>query len=164
MPLVPFAQLPSSARLWIFAADRPLTGPDRERLLTQVDAFLAGWSAHGVPLTCARDLRHDQFLFVAVDEAATGASGCSIDAMVRGLRTLEREIGATLIDSPPIWYRDQGKLRGASREHFAELARAGSVSLDTPVFDNTLATVGEVRDGRWEVPARESWHRLAFFE
>ena len=163
MPMASFNQLPASARLWIFAAERPLSSAEKSRLLEQVDGFLSGWQAHGMPLTSARDLKYDQFLFVAVDQTTAGASGCSIDAMVRGLKALEREIGIALIDSPPIWYRQNGGIRGASREDFAGLVSAGAVTLETPVFDNTLEALGDVQ-GHWEVPAGQSWHRRAFFE
>jgi hypothetical protein len=32
-----------------------------------------------------------------VDESAAGASGCSVDAMVRSMTTLERELGVELV-------------------------------------------------------------------
>jgi len=44
-----------------------------------------------------------------------------------------------------------------------ELVASGTVSQETVVFDNTLTTVGAVRDGRWELPAADSWHGRAFF-
>jgi hypothetical protein len=37
------------------------------------------------------------------------------------------------------------------------------VTPSTPVFDNTITTVGELREGAWERPAAESWHGRAFF-
>jgi hypothetical protein len=102
VPHVPFASLPDSARLWIFAAERPLTPPERDALLLDVDRFLAQWAAHEVPLTCGRDWRYERFLLVAVDEAAAGVSGCSIDALVRRLREHERQLGIALLDNGPL--------------------------------------------------------------
>ena len=163
MPLVPFDQLPDTARLWIFAAERALDPAEESSLLVRADRFLAQWAAHGTPLFCARELREHRFLLIGVDEARAGVSGCSIDALVRDLKALEREIGVPLVDSSPIWYRDHGTVRGASREHFAGLVAAGGASRQTPVFDNTLTTVGALRAGRWEVPAGEAWHGRAFF-
>ena len=75
MPRVPFEQLPEDARLWIFAAERPLDEPERQRLLAEVDRFADQWGAHTVPLTAGRDLRYDQFLFVAVDQRTAGPVG-----------------------------------------------------------------------------------------
>ena len=85
--------LPPDARLWIFASGRPLSQTERARVLDEVDAFIGQWAAHDMPLTTARDLRYDQFIFVAVDERAAGASGCSIDALVRRIKALQAELG-----------------------------------------------------------------------
>jgi len=162
MPVVSFEQLPPESRLWVFAADRGLSADERARLLEQVDAFLAQWKAHGHPLTVARDWRYDRFLLVGVDEMSAGASGCSIDAMVRTLGELEQALGVQLLDHGPVLFRRDDGIARLPRPAFAELARAGGVSGDTVVFDNTLTRVAELRAGRWETPARESWHARAF--
>jgi hypothetical protein len=91
MPTVPFDQLPDDARVWVFASDRPLAGAHAERLLATVDAFLARWSAHGQPLTAARDWASDRFLVVAVDQRDAHASGCSIDGLFRTLQARPRD-------------------------------------------------------------------------
>jgi hypothetical protein len=162
MPLVAFDALPPDARLWVFAADRPLAGETRERLLESVDAFLSQWSAHGHPLTVARELRYDRFLLVGVDEASAGASGCSIDAMLRTLGELERALAVQLLDHGPVLFRRGDAIERLPRPDFAALARRGGVSPDTVVFDNTVTRVAELREGRWETPARASWHAKAF--
>ena len=131
-------------------------------MLGVVDEFLSTWKAHGVPLTSARDLRYDRFLLVGVDEASAGASGCSIDAMVHHLESLERALGVALLDHGPVLFRQDDAIERLPRPAFAELARRGDVSPDTIVFDNTVSRVGDVREGRWERPARESWHARAF--
>jgi hypothetical protein len=163
MPRTPLATLPDSARLWVFAAERPLLPAERETLLADVDAFLDQWAAHGVPLTSARDWRYDRFLLVAVDEAPAGASGCSIDALTRLLREHEGRLGIGLLDNGPVTYREGDRISRLPRPRFAELAASGTVGPDTTVFDNTVATVGAVRAGRWETAARHTWHGRAFF-
>jgi hypothetical protein len=161
MPRVEFTDMPPSARLWIFAAERALDPSERDQLLSEVDAFLDQWAAHGVPLRASRDLRHDRFLFVAADEQATGASGCSIDAMVRTLKGLQDRLSVRLIDHGPVQYRTNGEIARASRDEFAELAATGAVDERTTVFNNTVTTVGDL--SRWEVPAARSWHGAVFF-
>lgn len=162
MPVVPFDQLPGESRLWIFAAERPLSSSEADSLLAVVDQFLSHWKAHGVPLTVARDWRYDRFLLVGVDEGSAGASGCSIDAMVRQLEQLESALGVSLLDHGPVLFRRGNAIERLPRPAFAELARQGAVSSQTIVFDNTLTRVGEVREGKWETPARASWHARAF--
>ena len=163
MPRTPLATLPDGARLWVFAAERPLIPAEREALLADVDAFLDQWAAHGVPLTSARDWRYDRFLLVAVDEAAAGASGCSIDALTRLLKAHEARLGIALLDNSPVTYRDGERIARVSRSEFGTLADQGTVGIETTVFDNTVSTVGAVRSGQWERPARGAWHGRAFF-
>jgi hypothetical protein len=163
MPRLHFDDLPDDARVWIFAAERPLSADERETLLRDVDAFLDGWAAHGVPLRCGRDFRYDRFLLIAVDEAAAGVSGCSIDALTRTLREHERRLGAALLDNGPVLFRSTDGIARVSRGAFTKLADAGTATPETVVFDNTVPDLGALRAGRWETPARASWHGRAFF-
>jgi len=158
MPLIAFESLPDHARLWVFAASRPLEETEAEHLLSAVDAFLGEWNAHRVPLVTVRHWAYGRFLFVAVYENATGVSGCSVDALVRRLRDIELELDVVLTDHAPVLYRDGDGIRRIGRQDFRELARRGEVGPATTVFDNTIRTVAALRSGAWEVPARASWH------
>ena len=163
MPRIQFDRLPSDARLWIFAAERPLTTGEKQRVLDETDAFIDQWTAHGMPLSAGRELRHRRFVLVGVDERAAGASGCSIDALVRRMQQLERELGMELVNNAPVLYREGGAIHRVPRERYAELAASGTVSPSTLVFDNTLTRVGELAAGKWEVKAADAWHGRAFF-
>ena len=164
MPRVPFTQLPDGSRLWVFAASRPLVADEQASLLQAVDAFLDEWQAHRVPLDCARDFRYGQFLIVGADEEAAGVSGCSIDSLVRTMKTLGQRLGVELIDHASVFYRDDRGVRRVSRDEFAQSATDGAVTPATIVFDNTVSTAGALRGGRWEAPAAETWHGRAFFQ
>ncbi len=163
MPRISFDRLPADARLWIFAASRPLSEDERRRVLVETDAFIDQWMAHGVPLSAARDIRHDQFVLVGVNERAAGVSGCSVDALVRRMTQLQSALGVELTNNAPVLFRRGDKIERVPRERFAELAEKGEVGPDTVVFDNTVERVGDLRDGRWEIPAAGAWHARAFF-
>ena len=164
MPMVPFEALPDESRLWVFGVERALAAVDQESFLSAVDLFLEAWVAHGVPLTCGRDFRRGRFLLVAVDEASAPPSGCSIDAMVGVLRDQERRLGVRVIDNTPVWFVADGEVQRISRSGFGRLAEEGAVGPDTVVFDNTVTRLKDARVGRWEGPARGSWHQSAFFK
>jgi hypothetical protein len=60
-------------------------------------------------------------------------------------------------------YREGGEVVRVPRARFGELAERGTVGPDTTVFDNTVATVGALRAGKWETAARRTWHGRVFF-
>ena len=158
MPIVEFEDLPDSSRVWVFGSDRRLVEKEAAMLLEQVDRFLAGWKAHGAPLTVGRNWRHDRFLTVAVDQATAGASGCSIDGLFRTLKSLEPRLGASLVTSGVVFYRgESGEIMCSPRDRFAELGSERKVSASTEVFDPTVTSLGEWR-ARFELKAGESWH------
>ena len=164
MPRVEFESLPADARVWIFAAERQLTVTEQNRLLGEVDRFIDQWGAHDAPLVASRDLRYEQFLFVAVDQKAVGSSGCSIDALVRQIKLLEQDLDIEFVNHAPILFRRGDEICRVSRNTFLDLVESEKVGLDTVVFDNTVTRLGDVRDGQWELRARESWHGDAFFK
>jgi hypothetical protein len=159
---VPFTELPDEARLWIFSSAEAPAPAVAEELLARVDAFLEEWHAHGHPVVGGRDWRYGRFLMVAADEAATGVSGCSTDALFRVFKGAERDLGISLLDGSLVWYREGNEIRSASRGEFRERVRQGVITPETIVFDNTAATVGDLRAGRWERRMEESWHGKAF--
>ncbi len=158
MPKVPFESLPDHARIWVFGSSAPLAADASAELLRHVDDYLAGWSAHGDPLTCARDWRDERFLVIGVDQSQAGASGCSIDALFRILQGVERSLGVTLLSGGRVFYRDaEGAVQCVDRATYAARARDGLVGDDTPVFDTTLTSAGDYR-ARFERAASTSWH------
>ncbi|HEY4132925.1 MAG TPA: hypothetical protein VGM50_20085 [Gemmatimonadaceae bacterium] len=157
MPIVPFDQLPDSARLWIFASDREVSGAQADTLLAAVDDFLSGWRAHGVPLQAAREWRENRFLAIGVDVTAENASGCSIDGLFRILQALQREIGAQLVGGGRVFYRSRGgAVETTTRDDFSARAKRGEITMATPVFDTGLTDAAAWRT-RFEAPAGVAW-------
>jgi hypothetical protein len=160
MPKRPIDRLSDDARVWVFASDRAVSGGGAERLLAAVDEFLEHWHAHGTLLTSAREWRDERFLIIAAD--GEGASGCSIDGLFRALKTLGGQIGANLVTSGLVFYRNRdGVVESATRPQFSAAAAGGALGPDTPVFDTSLTRLGDVRE-RFERPASVSWHAALF--
>ena len=152
MPRVDFSVLPSAARVWIFASDRPLTGSEADTLLAEVDRFLDQWKAHGAPLRSAREWRDDRFLAIGVDPTAEQASGCSIDGLFRGLRELERSLNTQLVGGGRVFYRDsEGRSLSAPRNEVASV-----IAPDTQVYDTSITDAATYRSG-FVKKASESW-------
>jgi len=158
MPLVPIQDLPDSARVWVFGADKNLDAGATDLLLSEVDRFLSQWHAHGAPLTVGRDWKYGRILTVAVDQSTAGASGCSIDGLFRALKALESRLGASLVTSGVVFFRGPKEaVECVDRERFTALSAEGKVKPETRVFDPTVTTLGEWR-ARFELDAAQSWH------
>lgn len=154
MSYIPFTQLPPHARLWIFAADRDLSEADGMQLQAEASAFVDQWTAHNQALTASSDLRYDRFLMIAVDETAAGASGCSIDELYRRVRMLGETYGVNFMNNMTVHFRDAaGNIISSSRADFGTQA-----SSDSTVFDNSITSIEALRSGKWELPAKQSWH------
>jgi hypothetical protein len=142
----------------VFGADGNLDAGATDLLFREVDRFLSQWHAHGSPLTVGRDWRYGRFLTVAVDQSTAGASGCSIDGLFRNLKALEPRLGASLVTSGLVFYRDRkGEISSVDRDRFTALSAEGKITGKTTVFDPSVTTLGEWR-ARFELEASQSWH------
>lgn len=164
MSVVKFDELPDDARLWIFACERQLSEHELAQLRSNMEQFMTSWTAHKRELTVSWKTEYGQFIFVAVDESAMSASGCSIDSLVHNLQKFEQQIACDIVNTnSKVFYRDDAqRIRCLDRFGFKELAANGAVDEETVVFNNIIQSVGELRQNKWEVPMKESWHMQAF--
>ena len=153
MPRTNIEQLSDDSRIWIFGVAPALDDAKRARMLHAIDLFLRDWAAHNVPVTSAREILHDSFLIIAVDKASE-TSGCSIDRMFGLLRQLERDLGVAILDPNLVFVRHgDGRAGAMTRDEFRAAADPHTI-----VFDTLAERLGDVRSGRWERRAGESWH------
>ena len=163
MPFLPFSTLSNNSRIWIFSSNRELSAAESEMLMTEVGSFLQNWTAHKVETTASADLRYNRFLIIGADEDVAKPGGCSIDEMTRRVRMLGETYGVEFIGMPRVDYRDpSGAIQSISRMEFQKQVDNKEVNSSTIVFDNTLTMLSDLQNGKWELPASESWHARAF--
>ncbi len=153
--------MPDGARLWVFAADRELSGAEADMLQREMQAFVTTWTAHGLAVTGSCMMKYNRFLFIAADESRL-PTGCSTDEMTRRVRILGESYGVEFLGMPRVQYRKGDAIESVLRSDFDSLAKDGTVGSDTIVFNNTVTALGEYRSGKWELPAASSWHKQAF--
>ncbi|MBL8011605.1 MAG: hypothetical protein JNJ64_13455 [Flavobacteriales bacterium] len=150
--------MPAHARAWVYKAARDL-GQAEQRLIRERGAvFTASWAAHGAPLDACVDVLHDRFVVVAVDEAQAQASGCSIDKSVGFIKQLEQDLNLMLTDRMVVVVEREGRVQGVRLQELPSLLAEGLIGLDTIVFDDLVATVGDLRE-RFRVRLADSWMR-----
>jgi hypothetical protein len=153
---VAFDQLPPEARVWIYQANRQLTGPEIISVLPSLARFAEEWTSHGRSLRASAEVLHQQFLVVGLDEGVAGASGCSIDASVRFVAQLEQHLGIELLEKSQLAFSQGGQVQLLKRTELKAAVANGALSPETFYFDNTLATKAEL-DTKWPRPAGETW-------
>jgi hypothetical protein len=155
---VPFDQLPSTARLWIFTSPSPL---DTANILPPLQEFVRTWTAHRQDLQASAWVYDDYFILLAVDEAQTSASGCSIDKATRFVQDLGQSLNLNFLEKRRYFYRNGDEpIHAVDHPTMQAAVQDGIVAENTLVADTLLIQVGDLH--RLWLPFGQSWHRRLF--
>jgi len=155
--LADFKTLPGSSRIWIYQANRSFSPEELTEIRTALDAFITEWTAHGQDLKSGYEIRYKRFIVLALDQSMNAATGCSIDASVHFIQSLEKKYDVSLLDKMNVSYKQGEFVAYKSLIDFKKMAKSRAVSAKTIVFNNLVANKEEYLE-HWEVPASESWH------
>lgn len=89
-----FPNLPGSSRVWTYLCNRALSSKEVNEVQLELNLFTKSWKAHQKQLNASANIICDQYVVFAVDESAAEITGCSIDASVRFVKTLQEKISA----------------------------------------------------------------------
>ena len=159
--LVPFEDLPLESRIWIYQSNRKFTDDEIIEIENELSQFLSSWSAHGASLECSFQLKYNRFIIIAVNQEVQANTGCSIDASVAFIQTLEQKYNVDLLDKMNVAFKQGEFITYKTLLEFKKLAKEKAVSGNTIVFNNLVNSIEEWNEN-WEVPANESWHSRFF--
>ncbi len=154
--LVPFQDLPSESRLWVYQANRLLTSAEKEIVQAELTTFCDQWLAHGHPLKASFKIEHDFFVVLTVDESMVGASGCSIDGSVRMLKELQFKIGVDFFDRTNIAFLSDGSIQVYKLTELKRLFIDGILTADSLSFNNAVSSKGDFKKA-WLISSENSW-------
>ncbi|MGY8933826.1 MAG: ABC transporter ATPase [Flavobacteriales bacterium] len=152
-----FNDLPDDSRLWIYQSNRKLSNEELAIIEPKIIEFLKQWTAHGKELDAGYEIKYNRFIVLGLNQENASASGCSIDASVNFIQSLEKEFGIDLMDKMNVTYYNGDFIAHKSLSDFKKMAKAKSVSKNTVVFNNLVNTKIDYIEN-WEVPAKDSWH------
>ncbi|MEX0363610.1 MAG: ABC transporter ATPase [Allomuricauda sp.] len=155
--LIDFESLEDNSRIWIYQSNRSFTEEELKEIEAGLSSFLKEWTAHGSDLKAGFDIRYKRFIIIGLDQSQSSASGCSIDASVHFIQSLEQKYGVELMDRMNVSFKQGEYIAYKSLKDFKKMAKAKSISKNTTVFNNLVANKLEYLE-HWEVPAGESWH------
>lgn len=152
-----FSELPESARIWVYQSNRNFAEEELTEINDLLAQFLTQWTAHGAALQAAFEIRYNRFIVIGLDQSNASASGCSIDASVHFIQSLEKRYGVELMDRMNVSFKQGDYITYKSMADFKKMAKTKAISKNTIVFNNLVANKQEYLE-HWEVPASESWH------
>jgi hypothetical protein len=157
---IPFQDMPGQARIWVYQASRSLLAPELDQIKQILTQSCQNWEAHGAPLQASFEIKYNQVIIVAVNEAMNAASGCSIDASTRWFKSL----GETL--QVDFFSRDVAVVREEQVELLAlgQLKSAVETGLLTPedqIITPLLQSVEQYRN-QWLSTAEQSYLKRYF--
>jgi len=155
--LVDFKNLPDDSRIWIYQSNRKFSEEEVTTIALKTEEFLTQWTAHGSDLEAGVEIKHQRFVVIGLNQTNASASGCSIDASVHFIQTLEKELGLDLMDKMNVTFYNGAFIAHKTLADFKKMAKNRSVSPNTVVFNNLVNTKEEYQE-HWEVPAKDSWH------
>lgn len=156
-----FNELPDNARIWIYQSNRKLSEVETQFIAQQTEQFLTQWTAHGENLEAGFLIKYDRFLILGLNQNSVTASGCSIDASVHFIQSLEKKLNIDLLDKMNVTFYTGNFLTHKTLVEFKEMVKSKAISPETIVFNNLVNTKQELEEN-WEIPAKESWHSRFF--
>lgn len=158
---VEFNTLPGHSKIWIYQCNRRFTEEELVLVSDKTSEFLGQWAAHGTGLKAGFELKYERFIIIAVNQDEQNATGCSIDASVRFMQDLERELDVELLDKMNVAFKQGDFVNFKTLLDFKKMAKSGAIGKKTIVFNNLVTNIEEYNEN-WEVPAQESWHSRFF--
>jgi hypothetical protein len=134
---------PETAKVWLYQSDRAFTTAEKITIEKQLSDFINEWAAHGTKLKAQGELVGDFHIVLAVDERVYGASGCSIDASVRFIKSLGDQFGIDFFNRMNFLVESDN---GLKLVHFSELKNYP----DAYFYQPLIQTVGELRSN-WRI-------------
>jgi len=153
-----YKNLPESSRVWIYQSSREFTNKEIDFIVIKAEDFINQWTRHGDDLKGSFIIKYNQFLVLAVDESFNNVSGCSIDSSVRFIQELEKELQLDLMNKMNVTFKDNDTVNLVKLSDFQRFAKERKISEETIVFNNMVNTKEDF-EKKWEVPAKESWHK-----
>lgn len=158
---VPFESLPEESKIWIYQSNRKFSDAEFEEINVVLPLFLENWAAHGTSLEASYQLKYNRFIIIAVNQENQAATGCSIDASVNFIQSLEQKYSVDLLDKMNVTFKVGDHVAHKQLIDFKKMAKEKAVTENTIVFNNLVNTVLEYNES-WEVPAMDSWHSRFF--
>jgi len=144
------------SRVWVYQSSRAFIEKEAKEVNEQLHQFYAHWQSHGAPIKGWAQLLFNQFIVVMADETNVGVSGCSTDASVKVIKSIERQYDVQMFDRMMLTFLVNGKSQMLPFSQVQYAIDKGYINQNTPLFNNTVETKKELQEN-WLIPIKDSW-------
>jgi hypothetical protein len=158
--LIPFENMPTTARVWIYQADKNIQVVNIQAVEGYLTEKINGWTAHGANLSSSFKILHNRFIIIGLDENMASASGCSIDASTQWFRELAAKFEIDFFDRS-IAYLAGNEIKTADFLQVKSKVISGEITPDTLIFNNLVKDIDEF-NRNFLVRAADIWLKKYF--
>jgi hypothetical protein len=142
-------------RAWTYIISKKLSETDLNNLLAAGKSFVTSWTAHDRQLSAEFDIFNERIIIVKVNEAATAASGCSIDKLTKFIKDIEAKFGIELLNRFLVAYNDGDELQITHASLIKELLADRRITPQSIFYNTAVLTENELKN--WEQPLKNTW-------
>jgi hypothetical protein len=149
-------EFPDNSKVWVYQSSRAFIEKEQKEVNEQLYQFYAQWQSHGAPVKGWAQLVFGQFIVVLANEADNVLGGCSIDGMVRVIKSLERQYEVNFFDRMMLTFLVKNKPEMLPMSQVQYALDKGYINETTPLFNNTVTNKYELMHN-WLIPLQNSW-------
>lgn len=142
-------------KVWAYTIGKELNETELHLLISAGQNFVSSWTAHENKLSAEFSIYKNRIILVKVDEAVYNASGCSIDKLVRFIKTLESDFNVELLNRLLVPYQHDDKIEVIPTSVFREKLNAKQLDENTQVYITSVADEKELLG--WQQPVKNTW-------
>jgi hypothetical protein len=148
-----FSDYHPQSRVWIYQSYRDMNDAEEQTITSELKNFCKTWTAHQVALRADALILLHRFIILIVDEAVSGASGCSIDKSVHVIQQIEQHYQMQLLNRLNLILLQVDELHTAT---FSEVKNKLHQWQDAYLFDNSITSLQQLYT-RWLIPVKDSY-------
>lgn len=150
------SDLADHSRVWVYQSSRPFIEHEETEINEQLQQFYTQWQAHGEPVKGWAKLLFRQFIVIIADESDVHVSGCSTDASVRVIKSIERQYEVNMFDRMMLTFLVKDKAEMLPMNQIRYAIEKDYINWETPLFNNLVSTKKELMTN-WLIPLKDSW-------
>jgi hypothetical protein len=151
-----FNEMPSDAKVWVYAANRILTDAETLDIQSAGNDFTRSWTAHQNQLKAAFIILHNTFMVFMVDENVNEVSGCGIDKSVHFMQEIDKKYNLDAFNRLRIELWQNNAVVITNKQKLSVMLQENAANAQTIVFNKTVTTK-EQFDSGFQIPLDKSW-------